>query len=259
MKTHKRKAFAITAGVKSALWIASLLASMSATPVIGQTSLPLSFDSLGPTVQSLTTDTGRTIHFVDDGYEDGLPVVFTGGLGTSVRVIRLLDFLETMRRDLKLRFITVERNGFGQTEFDDSLTMTDYVSDVETVLSHLQIDRDTAKIAERHAGRILSVHMAATSPAIGNPQRCSNGRSSPYAEMLRYPMRFFGFPENSPLHRIKGFQDTAYDEAARARGQSAELAPLLHELTLYCTEPPMDSGHITAPVYVYLGLQDRSG
>ena len=46
-----------------------------------------------------------------------------------------------MRRDLKLRFITVERNGFGQTEFDDSLTMTDYVSDVETVLSHLQIDR----------------------------------------------------------------------------------------------------------------------
>ena len=270
MKTHKRKAFAITAGVKSALWIASLLASMSATPVIGQTSLPSSFDSLGPTVQSLKTDTGRTIHFVDDGNEDGLPVVFTGGLGTSVRVIRLLDFLETMRRDLKLRFITVERNGFGQTEFDDSLTMTDYVSDVETVLSHLQIDRFalfgisgggpyTAKIAERHAGRILSVHMAATSPAIGNPQRCSNGRSSPYAEMLRYPMRFFGFPENSPLHRIKGFQDTAYDEAARAhnlRGQSAELAPLLHELTLYCTEPPMDSGHITAPVYVYLGLQD---
>ena len=250
MKTHKRKAFAITAGVKSALWIASLLASMSATPVIRLTVL-----------QSLKTDTGRTIHFVDDGNEDGLPVVFTGGLGTSVRVIRLLDFLETMRRDLKLRFITVERNGFGQTEFDDSLTMTDYVSDVETVLSHLQIDRFdlisgggpyTAKIAERHAGRILSVHMAATSPAIGNPQRCSNGSSSPYAEMLRYPMRFFGFPENSPLHRIKGFQDTAYDEAARAhnlRGQSAELAPLLHELTLYCTEPLMDSGHITAPVY----------
>ena len=49
---------------------------------------------------------GPGLHFVDDGYEDGLPVVFTGGLGTSVRVIRLLDFLETMRRDLKL--ITVE-------------------------------------------------------------------------------------------------------------------------------------------------------
>ena len=44
--------------------------------------------------------------------------------------------------------------------------------------------------------------------------------------------------------------------AHNLRGQSAELAPLLHELTLYCTEPPMDSGHITAPVYVYLGLQD---
>ena len=65
-------------------------------------------------MQSLKTDTGRTIHFVDDGNEDGLPVVFTGGLGTSVRVIRLLDFLETMRRDLKLRFITVERNGLAR-------------------------------------------------------------------------------------------------------------------------------------------------
>ena len=128
--------------------------------------------------------------------------------------------------------------------------MTDYVSDVETVLSHLQIDRFalfgisgggpyTAKIAERHAGRILSVHMAATSPAIGNPQRCSNGATVRTRRCCDTPC-VFGFPENSPLHQIRGFQDTAYDEAARAhnlRGQSAELAPLLHELTLYCTEP----------------------
>lgn len=232
---------------------------------------PFTFDSLGPTVQQLQVQSGRTIHFVDDGNESGTPVIFTGGLGTSVRVVRLLDFLESMRRDLNLRFITVERNGFGQTKFDDSLTMNDFVSDVEAVLSHLQIDEFalfgisgggpyTAKIAESNSDRLLSIHMAATSPAIGNPQRCSNGASSPYSEMLRYPMQFFGFPADSPLHEIIGFQDTAFDEAARAhnlRGQSADVAPLLHELNLYCTEDPMDSAHITAPVFVYLGLQDR--
>ena len=236
-----------------------------------QQNLPSAFDSLGPTVQQLESESGRIIHFIDDGNEGGTPVVFTGGLGTSVRVVRLLDFLESMRRDLNLRFITVERNGFGQTAFDETLTMTDYVSDVESVLSFLQIDEFalfgisgggpyTAKIAESNADRVLSIHMAATSPAIGNPLRCANGVSSPYSEMLRYPMQFFGFPADSPLHQIKGFQDTAFDEAARAhnlRGQSADDAPLLHELNLYCTEDVMDSEHITTPVYVYLGLQDE--
>ena len=149
--------------------------------------------------------------------------------------------------------------------------MADYVSDVEQVLAHLDIERFalfgisgggpyTAKIAESNAHRLLSIHMAATSPAIGNPQRCNNNAPSPYAEMLRYPMQFFGFEEDSPLHKIEGFQDTAFDEAARAhnmRGQSADPAPLMHELNLYCSESVMDSAHISVPVYVYLGLKDE--
>jgi pimeloyl-ACP methyl ester carboxylesterase len=234
--------------------------------------LQATFDSIGPTVRQIQTKNGRAIHFIDDGNEGGIPVVFSGGLGTSARVIRLLDFLESMRQNLNLRFITVERNGFGQTEFDESLTMADYVNDVEQVLAHLEIEKFalfgisgggpyTAKIAEANADRLLSIHMAATSPAIGNPKRCTNGNSSsPYTEMLRYPMQFFGFPDDSPLHKIEGFQDTAFDEAARAhnlRGQAADATPLLHELSLYCSEDVMDSTDIIAPVYVYLGLQDQ--
>ena len=248
-----------------------LLFTISVTTTSAQQSLQLAFDSLGPTVEQLRSDSGRNVHFIDDGNENGTPVVFTGGLGTSVRVIRLLDFLKTMRLDLNLRFITVERNGFGQTAFDETLTMADYVNDVEQVLSHLNIDKFalfgisgggpyTAKIAENNADRLLSIHMAATNPAIGNPQRCNNNAPSPYAEMLRYPMQFFGFPENSPLHKIEGFQDTAFDEAARAhnlRGQSADPAPLMHELNLYCSENVMDSAHISVPVFVYLGLKDE--
>ena len=78
--------------------------------------------------------------------------------------------------------------------------------------------------------------------------------------MLQYPMQFFGFEEGSPLHEIEGFQDTAFDEAARAhnmRGQSADPAPLMHELSLYCSESVMDSAHISVPVFVYLGLKDK--
>jgi len=83
--------------------------------------LPGTFDSLGPTVQQLPLANGRQVHFIDDGADLGLPVVFVGGLGTSVRVIRLLDFLRSMRVGLNIRMISIERNGYGQSAFDPKL------------------------------------------------------------------------------------------------------------------------------------------
>ena len=103
--------------------------------------MPGQFDSLGPTVQQLENADGRRIHYIDDGDDQGVPVVFTGGLGTSVRAIRLLDFLRTLRQQLAIRMITVERNGFGQTEYYPSLDMASYAEDVELVLDHLGIDK----------------------------------------------------------------------------------------------------------------------
>ncbi len=246
-----------------------LLGPVEAAPLLDQ--LPEAFDSLGPTVQQLETPGGRQIHYIDDGPKSGVPVVFTGGLGTSVRAIRLLDFLRGMRTQLQLRLITVERNGFGQTAFDPSLDMTDYAVDVEQVLKTLGIDKFslfgisgggpyTAKIAARNEHRLLSLHMAATSPLIGQPAWCeSNGGISGYRDLLAYPMQFFGFPAVSTLHQVEGFQDTAYDEAARAhhlRGQAADPAPLDHETQLYCKEGSIDTSRVTADVYVYRGLAD---
>ena len=49
---------------------------------------PEKFDSLGPTVQSLSNN-NKIIYFIDDGKVTDKPVVFIGGLGTSVRAIRL--------------------------------------------------------------------------------------------------------------------------------------------------------------------------
>jgi pimeloyl-ACP methyl ester carboxylesterase len=234
--------------------------------------LPAQFDSLGPTVQSLILPNGREVHYIDDGEPGWLPVVFTGGLGTSVRVIRLLDFLKSMRHQLNIRIITVERNGYGQTEYDNSLGMADYAIEVEAVLELLGIEKFavfgisgggpyTAKIAARNADRLLSIHMAATSPALNSGKRCENDSpANIYRDMLRYPMQFFGFPEHSPMHQVEGFQDTAYDEAARAhniRGQSADPIPLAHEIGLYCKEGAVDSSKVKVPVYVYRGLADE--
>jgi len=233
--------------------------------------LPDRFDSLGPTVHQLVMENGRKVHYIDDGEPGWLPVVFTGGLGTSVRIVRLLDFLRTMRQVLRIRFITVERNGFGQTDFDPDLAMADFVREVEAVLDHLDVEKFavfgisgggpyTAKIASMNADRLLSVHMAATSPMLGGGDRCSDeSPASSYRSILQYPMQYFGFPESSPVHQLEGFQDSAFDEASRAhfvRGQKADLAPLDHEISLYCDEGWIDNTGVTAPVYVYHGMED---
>jgi pimeloyl-ACP methyl ester carboxylesterase len=233
--------------------------------------MPGQFDSLGPTVQQLENADGRRIHYIDDGDDQGVPVVFTGGLGTSVRAIRLLDFLRTLRQQLAIRMITVERNGFGQTEYYPSLDMASYAEDVELVLDHLGIDKFilfgisgggpyTSKIASRNNDRLISIHMAATSPLIGQADWCeAGGGISAYRDLLAYPMQFFGFPSSSPMHQVEGFQDTAFDEAARAhnlRGQGADPTPLDHETLLYCKQGVIDTSQVDADLYVYKGLAD---
>ena len=187
------------------------------------TAFPEKFDSLGPSVKQILTEKNRVVHYIDDGDSNDIPVVFVGGLGTSVRAIRLLDFLRTMREDLGIRIISIERNGFGQTEFNSNLTISDYAQDVEEVLNHLKINKFSifgisgggpyaAKIAARNGPRVASLHMAATPANIGARALCEpKGENYKYASILAYPMQFFGFPESSPVHKLEGFQDTAYD------------------------------------------------
>ena len=243
-----------------------LIESLSAS-----TTFPEKFDPLGPTVKQILTEKNRVVHYIDDGDFNDLPVVFVGGLGTSVRAIRLLDFLRTMREDLGIRIISIERNGFGQTEFNSNLTISDYAQDVEEVLNHLKINKFSifgisgggpyaARIAARNGSRVASLHMAATPANIGAIALCEpKGENYKYASILAYPMQFFGFPESSPVHKLEGFQDTAYDEAARAhnvRGQSGDPAPLIHEISLLCKDGVTDTSLLETEVYIYRGEAD---
>lgn len=228
------------------------------------------FDSLGPNVQSLKIN-NKTIHYIDDGEKTDIPVVFISGLGTSVRAIRLLDFLRTFREELGLRLISIERNGFGQTQFNPTSNMTSHSREIIEVLEHLGINNFSlfaisgggpyaAKLASIIPERIESIHMAATLPVFGTKERCIDGQiANIYKDIFQYPMKYFAFPSRSPIHKIDGFQDTAFDEAARTfyiNGQMADSAPLDHELSLYCDEGIIDTTNVEAPMYIYAGMAD---
>ena len=241
---------------------------LSCTNVYSQ--YPENFDSLGPTVQSLSNN-NKTIYYIDDGKDTDTPVVFIGGLGTSVRAIRLLDFLRSYREELGLRFISIERNGFGQTPFNPDFNMNTYIQDVIAILNHLDIEKFSlfgisgggpyaSKIASIIPERIESMHMAATIPVLGKKERCTQGKiNNIYKDIIKYPMKYFAFSSNSPVHQVDGFQDTAYDEAARTfflNGQMANIDPLDHELTLFCNEGIINTESFVGSVYVYAGKAD---
>ncbi len=229
------------------------------------------FDPLGPTVKRFEASTGRTLAYIDEGDPDWTPVVFVGGGGTSVRVFRLLEFLRTSREHLELRVIGVERNGFGQTPFDPGLGYADYAADVEALLEHLGVDEFIAfaisgggpyltEIVSRNAGRVRSVHLAA---ALSQTTPDTTFCFIPDPELLRgfteQPMVWFGFAPDSPVQIIPGFQDSAFEDAARTfnvAGQVGDPAALFHELQLYCNVPLADVSGVSAPVFIYHGTAD---
>jgi non-heme chloroperoxidase len=235
-------------------------------------SLQESFDPLGPTMRSATLSTGRTVSYLDEGEKGWHPIVFVGGSGTSGRVFALLEFLRTTRENLQLRIIAVERNGFGVTAFNDALGYDEYAEDVEALLESLGVSDFSlfaisgggpysAVIASRNPERLISVHMAAALTYYDDPSipQCVLPQEA-WRLFTEDPVAWFSFEQESPTHRIPGFQDAAFDDAARAfnmGGQSGDPQALHHELQLYCQNQFLpDLAAVTAPLYLYYGDVD---
>lgn len=237
----------------------------------GKSKVQDEFDYLGPTMQSMEAPSGRTVAYLDEGDKDWQAVVFVGGSGTSGRVFALLEFLRETRQNLKLRFIGVERNGFGTTAFDDSLGYADYARDVEAVLAELGVDEFSlfaisgggpyaAVIASRNAQRLVSVHMVS---ALTWEDPSALQCVVPEQALTIYtqdPVAWWGFAPDSPVRRLPGFTDAAYDDGARTfnmGGQAGNPAALYHEFQLYCQVQSLpDLTEVTAPVYLYYGDAD---
>ena len=235
--------------------------------------LPGAFDDLGPAVQSLTTADGRTVHYIDTGEAGFRPVLFIGGTGTSARAFGMTEFMKSMRQQLKLRFITVERNGFGDTPMTPGWGYDDYVAEARAVLDHLGVERFAgvaisgggpymAQIAAAMPERLISVHMlaAATERPAGD-MLCKLGTEQLTGIMksqVQNPRTWWGFGKDSPTHQIPGFADRAYEEGARAffvRGQMGDPAPEVAEILRYCG-PVADISAVKAPAFIYQGTSD---
>lgn len=235
------------------------------------------FDHIGAEVRELDTG-GRTSYYIDEGPRDGRPVVYIGGQGTSLEAFQLTEFARSNREALGLRVISVERNGFGESEFDGALGYADYTNEVLAVLQHLDIDQFVivaisgggayaAQLAAAVPGRVISLHAAAavssTLPTRSEPN-CTR-TTDEWNDILRFfsenPKAWWGVP-GSPVLVVPGWQTRAYADATRTfyvGGQLGDPSALTHEYQLPCsTDAVVDAGLLTMPVFLYYGGADTT-
>ncbi|TSD87651.1 alpha/beta hydrolase [Mycobacterium sp. KBS0706] len=244
-------------------------------PASDLTDLQAEFDPMGPAVQALTLPDGRVVHYIDEGEPGWRPVLYASGTGTSARAFGMTEYLRSLRTRLKLRFISVERNGFGDTEFRPGWTTKDYATEVRAVLDHLGIQQTAAlaisgggpylaEIAAEMPDRLISLHFLAATSGFGPEKKACTMSEAELTGMMKVaqnPEDWWAYPETSPTRKIPGFADRAYEEGARTyfiRGQMGDLRGQVAEYRRYCTEPKADVTKVQVPVYVYQGTADTS-
>ncbi|HEX4848035.1 MAG TPA: alpha/beta hydrolase [Novosphingobium sp.] len=264
-----KRAIALT--VLAALTAPAQAKPTPANPIV----FPSQFDSIGTPVQSLTTKEGRKVHFTDTGEKGWKPVLFIGGVGTSGRAPELVAFLDTMRKRLKLRIISVERNGLGDTAFDPAWTYADYNSEVRQVLGQLGIGQ-FALVAISGGGyyaghivsampeRVASWHMlAAVASAGGNVERCKADEAALAAQLgpqITAPRIWWDMPDDGVASKVRGFDDRTADEGARSAfmgGQMGDARGVAREYKRVC-DPAADVSAFKGPAYFYYGEADKA-
>jgi pimeloyl-ACP methyl ester carboxylesterase len=211
-----------------------------------------------------------SVRYLDTGEPGWHPVVFFGGLGTSAGAFSLTEFARDERSALRLRFVSVERNGFGGTGFAPGLGFDEAVDDVLGVLNALDVERFSvvaisgggpyaAQLVARVPERVASIHLAAATSG-GQLLRCGAGagiRASLDA-IVSDPEGFWEFPPESPVRLIPGFVEAARQEGRRALGDpSRAAAALAHELELLVSRELPDLRTVVAPSFLYWGADDE--
>jgi pimeloyl-ACP methyl ester carboxylesterase len=224
------------------------------------------FDPIGPQVRSMRVASGRSVNYIDEGRPGWIPLVFLGGAGTTVRAFGLLEFARTLREDLGVRVISVERNGLGGTAFDPEVGFEEYADDVWAILDALGLTQTSveaisgggpyaARLAAVRPERIRSLHLACafsdrlagTTPSFDAGQIAAN------------PVDWWTFSPESTVHRIPGFTDSAIEEALRgvfALGRDTPPDGLRHAFELYRNATLPDLSKVGAPSFLYWGSTD---
>lgn len=257
-------------------------AALAALPCAGLAEIDIqeAFDPIGPEVRTMQLASGKTVGYFDEGPKDGQPVLFISGSGTSAYAYALTGFLRTMSNDLNLRFIGVERDGYGQTDLTEGYSYQDFADEAAEVLDGLGASEVSvvaisgggpyaAAFAAAAPDRLRTLHFLAAFSQY-DPDRpessglCGMGEEKIAGAAAYYaanPAAWWDLGENPPTARIPGFQTAAQNDGARAftmRGQMVSGDALLAEFTRYCTLPAAPGAGVTAPVYIYEGTEDTS-
>jgi pimeloyl-ACP methyl ester carboxylesterase len=245
------------------------------------------FDPIGPAVKYFTpVGSDKILVYIDEGEPDWDVVLFLGGTGTSVRVFGMTEFARTLRTKLKLRVISLERDGFGETEYTagfegEDWQYADYVKEVEELLEHLGVEsfRGIAisgggpylgAIAASMPERIVSLHFAAALSYKGSSESCTFDWvwwSAAVRGWISNPMVWWSFAPDATVHTVPGLKDVAHDDSARTffiRGQFDDdvngVLPLetaeTAEYKRYFCSAPVVVEDVEAPVYLYYGTAD---
>lgn len=221
-------------------------------------------------IRVLRADGRAPIRYLDTGEPGWHPVVFFGGLGTSAGAFSLTEFARPLREALELRFVSVERNGFGGTRFVPGSGFDEAVENVLAVLDAVGAERFSvvaisgggpyaARLVARVPDRVTSIHLAAATCGGESLRRGAAAAMLADLEAIAAdPEGFWEYPEDSPVREIPGFVQAARDEGRRALGdRDRAVRALAHELVLLGARELPDLRGVTAPAYLYWGARDE--
>jgi non-heme chloroperoxidase len=211
-----------------------------------------------------------SVRYLDTGERGCHPVVFFGGLGTSAGAFSLTEFARPLRETLRLRFVSVERNGFGDTPFTPGLGFEQAVDDVLEVVQVLRVERFSVvaisgggpyagQLVARVPERVASLHLAAATSG-GELLRCGAATAilADLERIVADPEGFWEYPPESPVRLIPGFVEASREEGRRALGKPRPAASALgHELALLGSSELPDLRDFVTPSFLYWGTHDE--
>ncbi|MEM9057043.1 MAG: alpha/beta hydrolase [Pseudomonadota bacterium] len=233
--------------------------------------------------QSLTVDE-RTLVWSEIGAAEGRPLVFAVGfphaavVGTGV----LSPFDGFLKRN-NIRLIAVERTGAtNRSTFTLTDTLDDYVSDVETILAQLNVDRFSVlafsaggpgalALAARFPERVRSVHLMAARGRYTDELAERSAEQDAFETLIDDPLGFAPLYQNFPPPRAlfdpndmafldanfgTDFLDFYFAKAIQTLDQNPE--GLSASRAIGYQPWSFELGDVQAPVFVYQGWADSS-
>ena len=195
---------------------------------------------------------GRSITFVSAGPRDGFPVVYCHGAIGSPRW--RTPGLDSVIERLSIRYLVVNRPGFGGSDPSPGRTVADFAGDVAQLMTVLGYDRFSAVGVSAGAPYALACGWALPGRVVAlaavSPLGPATGAGSRPSVRYNVPLAAFGLPRGGPL--LAG----SCLRALRLRRQTSPAA-MIDDYLVCRSEWGFDPGELEIPVSLWHGRTDR--